>query len=287
MNAPYITENMCVDAGCRHARRAAPPRRTVAIAESQTPAAQALQSIGPLAFGPDGVAVRRRSPGGHDLRARPRRQGDRRRAGGQGRDRHRSADRGDARHGRQGGRRSPISPSTRRRTTPTSRSCAARAPTPSRRCFASTATARSSRRARRPEADEGRRCRTRRPPLPPGAAQPADGIDHRHGVRRRQAGRRRAVERGVRVEAALGAVSVRDGRRRHERRDLPRQPRPVRDALAGRSRSCPTRSTTAAPHRRLHLHAAGEVPGLEPQAGAKVMGTTIAELGNRNRPDST
>ena len=38
------------------------------------------------------------------------------------------------------------------------------------------------------------------------------------------------------------------------------------------------------PDRRLSLHAAGEVPGVEPEPGAKVMGTTIAELGNRNRP---
>ena len=35
-------------------------------------------------------------------------------------------------------------------------------------------------------------------------AQPARRLDHRHGVRRRQADRRRPVERGVRVEAALG-----------------------------------------------------------------------------------
>ena len=40
----------------------------------------------------------------------------------------------------------------------------------------------------------------------------------------------------------------------------------------------------AAPHRRLPVHAARQVPGRQPEARRKVMGTTIAELGNRNRP---
>ncbi len=79
-------------------------------------------------------------------------------------------------------------------------------------------------------------------------------------------------------------VSVRGSRCRHERRDLSRQPRAVRDALAGHLvRALPDQQHLA-PDRRLHLHAAREVPGVEPGAGPKVMGTTIAELGNRNRP---
>ena len=98
------------------------------------------------------------------------------------------------------------------------------------------------------------------------AAQPADGIDHRHGFRRGQADRRRPLERGVRVEAADDRVSVRRGRERHQRRDLPRQPWRVRNALPGHFVRALQGRQHAAPHRRLHLHAAGEVPGVEPGA---------------------
>ena len=40
----------------------------------------------------------------------------------------------------------------------------------------------------------------------------------------------------------------------------------------------------AAPDRRLSVHAAGQVPGGEPAGTQKVVGTTIAELGAGNRP---
>ena len=75
------------------------------------------------------------------------------------------------------------------------------------------------------------------------------------------------LERRVRVEAALVRVSVRRGRRRHERRDLPRQPRPARDALAGLHLRALHDRRQAVPDRRLPLHAAGEVPGRQPRAG--------------------
>ncbi len=78
------------------------------------------------------------------------------------------------------------------------------------------------------------------------------------------------VERGILVEAAHGAVPVRDGRCRNERRDLSRQPRSVRDALAGDLVCALQAEQHRAPHRRLHLHAAGEVPGVEP--GARLEG---------------
>ena len=111
-------------------------------------------------------------------------------------------------------------------------------------------------------------------------------IDHRHGLRERPADRGRPVERGVRLEAARGEVSVVAGRPRHQRRDLPRRPRGVETrspvyafvpyTIGGTKQivagylctplvTFPMASLTAAP-------------------GTKVRGTTIAELGNGNRP---
>ena len=73
--------------------------------------------------------------------------------------------------------------------------------------------------------------------------------------------RRRTVERGVRVEAAVGrrtrSQTVDAGT---ERRDLPRQPRSVRDAIAGLRLRAVQDQRPAAPHRRLSLHAARQVP---------------------------
>ena len=86
-------------------------------------------------------------------------------------------------------------------------------------------------------------------PNPPsateGSAQSAAAVGHRHGIRRRQALRRRAVERGVRLEAPFDFVSVCRGRQRHQRRNLPRQPRAVRNAFAGVHVRARTRSTTS------------------------------------------
>ena len=76
-----------------------------------------------------------------------------------------------------------------------------------------------------------------------------------------------------------------DRRQRHERRDLPRQPRPVRDALAGLHLRA-----VQGQRRRPHLIAGYlctplvKFPVASLKPGAKVVGTTIAELGNRNRP---
>ena len=80
------------------------------------------------------------------------------------------------------------------------------------------------------------------------------------------------------------AVSVQRDRPRHERRDLPRQPRAARDAVAGLHVRAVHGQRRAAPHRRLPVHAAREVPGRSLKPGAKVRGTTIAELGAGNRP---
>ena len=99
---------------------------------------------------------------------------------------------------------------------------------------------------------------------PAGAPRSADGVDHRHGLRQRPADRRRPVERGVLVEAARGEVSVLDHRSRHQRRDLPRQPRRRRDALAGlRVRALHDRRHEA-DRRRLPVHAARHLPDGQP-----------------------
>ena len=55
---------------------AAATTRTMATDTTQTPAPQALQSIGPLAFGPDGVLFAADPSGRDHLRDRPRREGD-------------------------------------------------------------------------------------------------------------------------------------------------------------------------------------------------------------------
>ena len=78
-----------------------------------------------------------------------------------------------------------------------------------------------------------------------GAPQPARRLGHRHGVRQRQADRRRALERGVRVEAALVRVSV---RRRRTRAPASRSSTATtaRSRRARRSTpSSPTRSTAS------------------------------------------
>ncbi len=111
----------------------------------------------------------------------------------------------DARHGR--GRRADALPRRRRRQDPDGRADVAEVP-------------------------EGRHRATRRPPTA-GAPQPARAGRHRHGVLGRPAVGGGPLERGVRVEAARDSVSVRQRRRGHERGDLPRQPPGARDALAG------------------------------------------------------
>ena len=73
--------------------------------------------------------------------------------------------------------------------------------------------------------------------------------------------RRRPVQRGVRLEAAAIPFPFED-RRGGRHRDLPRRPRPVRDALAGADLRPLRDQRRAAPAGRLHLHAAGEDPGL-------------------------
>ncbi len=116
------------------------------------------------------------------------------------------------------------------------------------------------------EAHEGRaaeRAERRHQP----AARSAPAVDHRHGLHRRPPLHRRAVERRVRLEAALGEVSVRHRRQRHQRRDLPRQPRAARDALAGLRVPALRDQQHPASRRRLSVHAAGQVPGGEPAAG--------------------
>ena len=65
----------------------------------------------------------------------------------------------------------------------------------------------------------------------------------------------------------VGEVSVRRGRQRHQRRDLPRQPRAARDALAGLRVPALRDQQHPASRRRLSVHAAGQVPGGEPAAG--------------------
>ena len=93
------------------------------------------------------------------------------------------------------------------------------------------------------------------------------------------------LERGVRVQAAVDSVSVRVGRPRHERRDLPRH----------RTAQFETRSPvyTFVPYRvqnTPHLIAGYlctplvKFPVASLKPGEKILGTTIAELGAGNRP---
>ena len=66
-----------------------------------------------------------------------------------------------------------------------------------------------------------------------GASQSTRLLDHRHGVCRRPAVHRGAVERGVLVKAAVGRLPVQRGGRGYQRRDLACGTRTVRDPLPG------------------------------------------------------
>ena len=174
------------------------------VARPAAPSAgPALQSIGPLAFGPDGDAVRRRSDGRHDLRDQSRRAGVRRPAGTAdvaGIDRE---DCGDARHRRRRDPHRPTSPCIRRRRTRSWPSCADRAPTRSPRSCASTAPARSS-------SSRSTRATFTSVALPNPAAVNTTGRGGRAqsvtdlAFSNGRAVRLRPVERGVRVEALVG-----------------------------------------------------------------------------------
>ena len=108
-------------------------------------------------------------------------------------------------------------------------------------------------------------------------------VGDRPGVLEWSSVRRGSVERGVRLEALVGGLSL---------------PRPIaarasrsstattaRSRPARRSwRSCRSPSTTSRTSRRLHLHAAREVPVSALKPGEKVVGTTMAELGAGNQP---
>ena len=72
--------------------------------------------------------------------------------------------------------------------------------------------------------------------------------------------------------------------RRGGDRDLPRGARPVRDQVADPHLRHLPHQQRAVHARGLHVHAAGQAARRRLKAGAHVKGTTIAELGNRNRP---
>ena len=120
---------------------------------------------------------------------------------------------------------------------------------------------------------------------PDDRAQLAHPVDHRHGVRGRQALCGRPLERRVLVEAALGAAI----------RSTRSTAAPASRSYHGNHGQFETRSPvyTFVPYKvkgETNLIAGYlctplvkfPVTGLRP--GGKVMGTTIAELGNRNRP---
>ena len=287
MNAPYIIENMGVDPGSRHARPWLwrPPGRSRLLSRRQAPAAQALQSIGPLAFGPDGVlfAADRQAatifaidlgakatggaPGAKDVTGI-----DTQIASMLGTDakevqitdlavhpKTRNAYHlGHARHGRRGEAGAP--PRRRRRQD-------------------------RGRRARRPQDDEGdaaerpggRAAGQQRNPRMESITDMAfvDGKLVVAGLSNEEfASKLRTVPYPFAAVDAGTSVEIYHGNHGA-----------VRDALARSSRSCPTSSNNTS-----HLIAGYTctplvkfpVSSLAP--GAKVMGTTIAELGNRNRP---
>ena len=276
---------MGVDPGCATLVVAVAATRTVATAESQAPAAQALQSIGPLAFGPDGVlfAADRQAatifaidlgakatggaPGAKDVTGI-----DTQIASMLGTDPKEVQITDLAVH-----------PKSQNAFISVMRGTGADAKPALLRVDGAgkiEVVALDGLEDDQGDAAERADGRCRR-----AAAQSADGIDHRHGVRRRQAGRRGPLERGVLVEAPHGPVSLRGGGcRARASRSITATTGSSRRARRS-SRSSPTSSTTPQ-----HLIAGYTctplvkfpVSSLAP--GAKVMGTTIAELGNRNRP---
>ena len=134
-----------------------------------------------------------------------------------------------------------------------------------RRCSASTAPARSTSSTSPKATTSLYRTRRRIAEL---RAQRASQVDHRHGVHGRHALRRRPVERGVRVEAA---VDVRIRSRRSTAAPASRSSTATTAQFETRSPVYTfvpyTVRQHAAPDRRLPLHAAREVPGRQPEAG--------------------
>ena len=212
----------------------------LAASLSGTPAARAVvtgadagatpSALGVLAFGPGNVLFAADPQARRHLRVRSRHR--RRRA----RRRRRAGSRQEARRGPRHGRRAGRD--HRPRGAPdVAQRLPRRDARHGRRRGAGAGPPRRSRpsrrrRPRRPEVHV-RGAAERAGRQPAGAPRPAGGVDHRHGLRERPADRGRPVERGVRLEAARGEVSVLAGRPRHQRRDLPRQPRGGGDALAG------------------------------------------------------
>ena len=149
------------------------------------------------------------------------------------------------------------------------------------------------RRRRRQDRSRGDRnrskCTSVTLPNPPAAADGGrnnrEPVDHRAGVLERPRLGRRAFERGVRVEAVVGGVSVR-------RRPTPAPASRSTTATTSSSRparrstrSSPTRSTTSPTSSARYLCTPlVKFPVSSPDAGAKFLGTTIAELGAGNRP---
>ena len=112
-----------------------------------------------------------------------------------------------------------------------------------------------------------------------GRPERPDAVGHRSRVYQRPSLRRRVVERGVRIEAVVGGLSIHERRSRRERRDLPRESWPARDPLARHDVRAVHHRQSADDHRRLHLHTARQVPGRFPSARREASGNDDARAG--------
>ena len=117
----------------------------------------------------------------------------------------------------------------------------------------------------------------------PTADRRPHGDHHVDEVREGPGAHRRPLERRVRVQPALDPVSVPGSSRPSRYRDLPRRTRPLRNQRA-RPHLRAVRDRQAAEHPAAYTCAAGEDPDVGSEGGRQGKGTTIAELGNGNRP---
>ena len=246
-----------------------------------------MTSIGPLTFGPDGVLFAADAQAATIYALELGDKADGGAPGAQSVDGHRPEDRRPPRHRRQGDHRDRHGGASAHEERLHLGDARPGRPTASRRCSASTARARStssrSRDLKHTKVDAAERARRRHQRQPQRDPRRQSITDMAFSGR--PALHRRAVERRVRLEAA--------------RRSSIRSRRPTTgtsvEIFHGNHGQFETRSPVYAfvPYtidNTPHLIAGYlctplvKFPVASLQPGAKVVGTTIAELGNRNRP---